>query len=184
MSVTPPPLDPALDAPWRPTVDDVAALLRARTKDASGNEVGTFNADTRPTEMEVERLITNGCAKISALVGWTIPDDAVDEARHLASIVAACEVELSYWPEQVRSDRSAFAQLWEMFTSNVAAFRDMVSALSPAGALGSGIGSFYTPSSTVDFAYRYGYAGLAAPLSDVVNVGAGGGGKEVPRRRR
>jgi hypothetical protein len=166
---TPPPLDPALDAPWRPTVDDVAALLRARTKDASGNEVGTFNDQTRPTDAEVELLITNGCAKVSALVGWEIPDDAQDEARHLAAIVAACEVELSYWPEQVRSDRSAFAQLWQLWTSDIAAFREMVSALAPEGGLAAGIGSIYTPSSTVDFAYRYGFG--VFPISDVTNTG-------------
>ncbi len=164
-----PPLDPALDAPWRPTVDDVAALLRARTKDASGNELGTFNDQTRPTDMEVERLITNGCAKVSALVGWEIPDDAQDEARHLAAIVAACEVELSYWPEQVRNERSAFAQLWQIWAADIAAFREMVSALAPAGTLGSGTGSFYTPSSTVDFAYRYGYG--VWPIGEMVNAG-------------
>jgi hypothetical protein len=179
-----PPTDPAVDAPWRPTTTDVAALLRARTKDASGNELGDFTSATRPTDLEVERLITNGCAKVSALVGWDIPDDALDEARHLASIVAACEVELSYWPEQVRSDRSAFTQLWEIFQADVAAFREMVSALAPAGGLAAGVGSFYTPSSTVDFAYRYGYAGLATPLSDLVNVGLGGGSEKTATRRR
>src|SRR5215471_18531552 len=102
MSSTPPPVDP-LTIPWRPTVDDVAALIRARTKDASGNELGTFTPATRPTDAEVEELITNGMAKVAALVGWDLPADTYEEARHLASIVAACEVELSYWPEQVRS---------------------------------------------------------------------------------
>jgi hypothetical protein len=32
-----------------PSVLDVAALLRARTKDSTGHEVGTFNDYTRPT---------------------------------------------------------------------------------------------------------------------------------------
>src|SRR5215471_17391851 len=104
MSSTPPPVDP-LTIPWRPTVDDVAALIRARTKDASGNELGTFTSATRPTDAEVEQLITNGCAKVATLVGWTLPSDAEAEANHLAALWTACEVEQSYWPEQVRTER-------------------------------------------------------------------------------
>jgi hypothetical protein len=39
-----------------PSVLDVAALLRARTKDVNGVEVGTFTDDTRPTSSQVLRL--------------------------------------------------------------------------------------------------------------------------------
>lgn len=177
---TPSPPDP-MTVPWRPTVDDVAALLRARTKDASGQEIGTFTDATRPTDAEVEQLITNGCAKVAALVGWDIPAEAWPEALHLASLVAACEVELSYFPEQVRNDRSAFAQLWQLYTADVQAFVDYVEAISPPGTIGAGMGSIPALSSTVDFAYRFGLGGLAGPMSDTVNVGLGGGGS---RRRR
>jgi hypothetical protein len=61
MSVPP---DPA--ASWRPQVEDVAALLRARTKDANGEEHGTFDDSTRPNAIQVEILITNGCADVAA----------------------------------------------------------------------------------------------------------------------
>jgi hypothetical protein len=40
-----------------PSVADVAALLRARTKDVNGEEIGTFNDDTRPTSAQVLTLI-------------------------------------------------------------------------------------------------------------------------------
>lgn len=172
MSTPPTPVDP-LTIPWRPTVDDVAALIRARTKDASGNEIGTFTAATRPTDAEVEQLITNGCAKIATFVGWDVPADAQIEANHLAAIVTACEVEQSYWPEQVRTDRSAFAQLWEMFQYDIGPFVDFCASLAPAGSLARRAGSLYTPSATVAYAYQYGLG--AWPLSDVVNVGSGGG---------
>ena len=36
-----------------PSVADVGALLRVRTKDINGEEVGTFNDDTRPTSAQV-----------------------------------------------------------------------------------------------------------------------------------
>lgn len=171
---TPPDFD-ATTVPWRPTTDDVAALLRARTKNPSGNEQGTFDDQTRPTELEVERLITNGVAKVLAAIGvWDLPPEAQDEARHLASILAACEVELSYFPEQVRSDRSAYAQLWELYQHNIDVFADYVAGLVPA-ATRSHQGSLYTPSSTVAYAYSMGLGGW--PMSDVVNVGLGGNAK-------
>lgn len=43
MSMEPYPID------ITPSVANVAALLRARTKDVNGDEIGTFNDDTRPT---------------------------------------------------------------------------------------------------------------------------------------
>jgi len=167
-----PPTDP-LTVPWRPTVDDVAALVRARTKDASMNEVGTFTSATRPTDAEVEQLITNGCAKVAALVGWDFPADAYAEATHLASIVAACEVELSYWPEQVRADRSAFAQLWQLWTEDRDAFVSYVSQITPPGEGGvaAKIGTLDVMPGTVMWAYQYGYAmPVGTKLSDLVNV--------------
>lgn len=154
--------------PWRPTIDDVAALIRARTKDASGNEVGTFNADTRPTDIEVERLISNGCAKVAAVVGWNLPEDAWEEAGHLAALLAACEAELSYWPEQVRSDRSPYAQLWAMYQYDIGPFAEFVGQLQPEG-FASRQGTLHTPSHTVLWAYEWGYFG--PPMSDWVNVG-------------
>jgi hypothetical protein len=165
------PVDP-LTVPWRPTVDDVAALIRARTKDASANEIGTFTDATRPTDVEVEQLITNGCAKVAALAGgWTIPADAQEEARHLASLVAACEVELSYFPEQIRTDRSAYNNLWAMFQGDSQAFVDFVSSLSPPGAGGTELGTLDMASGTTYWAYTYGFAGLGPYLGNIVNVG-------------
>lgn len=172
-----PPVDP-LTIPWRPTVDDVAALIRARTKDASMNELGTFTDATRPTDAEVEQLITNGCAKVATLVGWTLPADAEHEASHLAALWTACEIELGYWPEQVRSERSPFAQLMAMFEYDVAPFIDYVAQLTPpgSGTMGSRSGTFYTTSYTAAYAYTYGYG--VAPLSDLVNVGSGSNAKD------
>jgi len=168
VSTTPPP-DP-LTMPWRPTVDDVAALIRSRTKDAAMNEVGTFTADTRPTDAEVEQLITNGMAKIASRVGWDLPADSWPEAVHLVALFAACEAELSYFPEQIRTDRSAYQQLWEIFTYDLDAFVEMVANLDPT-TLAAGEGTVWTPSATVLWAWQNGWG--VPFLSDVVNVGLG-----------
>src|SRR5215471_4111698 len=91
------PVDPA---DLRPTVDDVARLIRARTKDDTGDEVGTFTADTRPTADLVEGHIDAALA----LVGTHLPPPARIDARFgpaVAALVAyraALQIEKSYFP--------------------------------------------------------------------------------------
>lgn len=101
---------PASD--WTPEVADVGALLRARTKDVNGNELGTFTDDTRPTTAEVERLIVQAQ---STLVGEFGGDELlplyIETAKELVVKKAAMKVELSFYPEQVASNRSPYTQL-------------------------------------------------------------------------
>jgi hypothetical protein len=172
---TPPPGTQAQDAAWRPTVDDVAALLRARTKNGSGNEVGTFDNTTRPTDIEVERLITNGVAKVASVVGYTLPDDCWEEAAHLACLVAACQIELSYWPEQVRTERSPYSMLWQQYQLDIGPFAEYVATVQPSG-ISTKAGTLYVASATTNFAYQFGFgtsgaSGSIVPLDDIVNVG-------------
>jgi hypothetical protein len=122
--------DPTIEL--RPTVEDVAGLLRARTKDSTGHELGTFTDDTRPTDVEVE-------AQIDAAMGLMathIPDpEFLPEAywpavRELTAYRAAMRIEKSYFPEQVRSDRSAYEQLRQEYVDDLQALTD---ALAGAG---------------------------------------------------
>lgn len=109
-----------------PTVDDVGAILRARTQDTGDDEVGTFTDETRPTKDEVERLINMAKSVVLTRTGSmdtpplncpTSPDLRSSASTAIA-MLAAMMVELSYYPEQVRSDRSAFEDyrtLWNDF---------------------------------------------------------------------
>lgn len=123
--------------PARPTVDDVALLLRARTKDSNGNEVGTFDDDTRPTADQVEEQIDVAVA----LVGMRLPPtDKLPVALQpaIAALVAyraALRIEKSYFPEQIRSDRSAYDQLKEEYTDDLAALQDALAGGGGAGEL-------------------------------------------------
>jgi hypothetical protein len=107
-----PPLD-------KPTSDDVAVLLRARTKDLDGVEVGVFNAYTRPTDVEVARIIDLAYAEVTGRVGVYIGSACATSAKALVVIRAAAWTELSFWPEQVRSDRSVYAELAEQWTTGL-----------------------------------------------------------------
>lgn len=114
--------------PGRPTVDDVALLLRARTKDSQGNEVGTFDDDTRPTGDQVDAHIDVAMG----LVGVRFPamdkltTEQVTAFAGLVAYRAALRVEKSYFPEQVRSDRSAYTQLREEYLDDLAALETSV----------------------------------------------------------
>lgn len=112
--------DPIHDVPsqaetFNPTVSDVGALLRARTKDRHGNEIGTFTADTRPTFDEVLRLIDQAAEDVTMLVDYDIPVETYRQAAGVICLRAAMLVELSYFPEQVANNRSAYPHYKELY---------------------------------------------------------------------
>jgi hypothetical protein len=108
--------------PFRPTVAEVAEILRARTYTsgdddpdpmaviAGGKLVGTFDETTRPTAQEVERLITRSCRDVAGATG-PIPGEMMEEARNVASLKTAAEVERSYIPEQADESRTIYQTL-------------------------------------------------------------------------
>ena len=55
---------------WAPSVEDVGALLRARTiKSETGEELGTFTDETRPTSTAVVSLIDAATDDVVSAVG-------------------------------------------------------------------------------------------------------------------
>ena len=84
-------------------------------------EVGTWTATTRPTLVEVEQtlamcqgIVLGQTGDVTALVCVTA-DDVRCQAATAVTMLAAMLIELSYFPEQVASNRSAYEQyaaLW------------------------------------------------------------------------
>jgi hypothetical protein len=111
--------------PTLPTVDEIGALLRARTQDTNDEELGTFTDDTRPTDTEVERIIAQAAAVVYGSTGdlsdleCQAADNIREGAKYNISLLAACLIELSYFPEQVRSDRSAFQAYYDILTGDM-----------------------------------------------------------------
>lgn len=116
---------------YTPTVDQVAAFIRARTKTQGGKEAGTFNPaaawedgsgdGTRPTTEQVDEVIGNTLPKLVGVLGVDIPDAPGDDpdiyrdaAQRVAALRAAAFIELTYWPEQVNAGRSTYPQLKEL----------------------------------------------------------------------
>jgi hypothetical protein len=100
---------------FTPTVADVGALLRARTKTASGSEAGTFTTETRPTADQVTALISTAAQDLVEVTGADIPESVWGSAKTAVIYRTAMLIELSYFPEQVATDRSAYPnyeKLW------------------------------------------------------------------------
>lgn len=121
---------------WAPTVADVGAVLRARTKDDAGNELGTFTEATRPTGAEVEHLIAGAGSDVASIAGdvvgdnetWTDAAPLRDRARDLTALGTALVVELSYFPEQVATGRSPYAQLKTLYDERATRFAKALAA--------------------------------------------------------
>lgn len=97
--------------PWAVTPDMVGAILRARTVDTNGAELGTFNGDTRPTADQVEDLIVTATDEVEVAVAVAVPEELQSAAEVLVTYRSAMLVELSYFPEQVATGRSPYEQL-------------------------------------------------------------------------
>jgi hypothetical protein len=93
--------------PLRPSVADVALLIRARTKDADGREVGTFTDETRPTDEQVEEHISAAVALLSPRWPIAIDDSYYLAVQRLTAYRAAMQIEKSI----SRSKSAAIAAL-------------------------------------------------------------------------
>jgi hypothetical protein len=150
---TPTPTPPTDPDQLKPYVEDVARLIRARTKDDQGREVGTFTADTRPTADQVEAHIEAALGLVSTRLPSVIPDRLQPAVRNLVAYRAALQIEKSYFPEQVRSDRSAYTQLRDEYNEDLAALLNAIAEIPGYGAPGKRAGSEFTPTWLHEYAY-------------------------------
>jgi hypothetical protein len=98
----------SLTADHVPTVAEIGTLLRARTKDLTGNELGTFTTATRPTDTEVSALIAQATDALVDAVGVSTVTLLPQAARHVLTLEVACMIEASYFPEQLNDEQSAY----------------------------------------------------------------------------
>lgn len=113
---------------YTPDVAAVAAYLRARTKTVGGQEAGTFNLasavgtkdETRPSAEQVATTVQDYIGGLSPIIGDTIDIRYQPLARRVAALGAALLVELTYFPEQVATGRSPYAQLKELYDELIA----------------------------------------------------------------
>ena len=99
----------AVDYPeWIPTVDELGALMRARTTGGSlgATEQGTFNESTRPTGEQAQRHLTEAADIVIPQVG-EVTGRAANLAKAATLRWAAMTVEQTYFPEQQQDQRQS-----------------------------------------------------------------------------
>lgn len=120
---------------YTPSVNDLGALIRARTKDTSGDQLGTFTALTRPTDQDAERIIGQARNDVTDQTGDEIPQVLWRAARSTITYRAAMLVELGYFPEQIGAGKSPYPQYEALYadalTRLIAAAREVASGEDP-----------------------------------------------------
>src|SRR3954447_5850829 len=104
----------------RPALDELGAIMRARTRDQHGNELGTFTDETRPTADEVDLALDQALALVAPRLGQ-VSESLLGMARALVALRAAVLVETSYVPEEAdTSEGSAYASYREQYRDALA----------------------------------------------------------------
>lgn len=116
---------------WPVGLENVGTLLRTRTTDSQGNQLGTFTDDTRPTGAQVSQLITTATGDVASAVGSDLEEALWAQAATVVSYRAAMLVELTFFPEQVALGRSPYEQLRELYTDSLAALVAAAAGVAP-----------------------------------------------------
>lgn len=123
---------------WAPTMQDIAAKLRARTKDNKGNELGIFTASTRPTAEQVEVLIYDAVNDMNLIIGDSTNEKVFNYAKGIATIKTAMDVELSYFPEQIQQGMSPYPALERQLERDL---KELYRVIDPDGSGGQAPGA-------------------------------------------
>lgn len=92
-----------------PTLAEVGSLLRTRTRNSGGTELGTFTDDTRPTGSEVQNLIFSSVSEVQDSIGTAdVPPQVEQAVKNTIILYTAMQIELTYFPEQVGSGKSPY----------------------------------------------------------------------------
>lgn len=109
---------------WYPSLETVASLVRARVKTRMGGELPVWTSDTRPTDLQVYELMKFAGMDMLPCVGdpETLPAKYHEAVSLCVALKTAALIELSYFPEQVEQDRSAYSEyivLYDLSKNNI-----------------------------------------------------------------
>jgi hypothetical protein len=113
---------PVTPVDYKPDVHELGAIMRARTRNDLGKELGTFTEDTRPTSDEVESVIDQALALVSPRLGGAVADRLDDLARSIVTLRAAMMIEASYIPESDDNGGSAYDRYESQYTESLEAY--------------------------------------------------------------
>lgn len=122
---------------YRPTLEDVGAITLVRTVDKVGVQTGTFTADTRPTDSQVEILIDKAIGELADHIGIDIPEILWPAAVHVASKYTAMLIELTLYAHEIRANISSYSTWKELYEQELAQLVLAVQSLEVGDTLGN-----------------------------------------------
>jgi hypothetical protein len=119
------------DPDYKPTTAEVAAGIRSRTVDKMGDELGDFvdgDDGTRPTAEEAQSLIDEATDRIQLKVeDCADPNGEVHKlAKDAVILLAQMKIERSFFPTEVGTGRSPYAQISDEYDGTI---KDLESAV-------------------------------------------------------
>lgn len=114
--------------PAKPSLEEVATLLRARTLDEYGNEVGAFTSDTRPNATQAQQAIDSAYNLVNLRIGRidSRSVDIIEQAKSTTAFLAARIIETVYYPEQATQEQSVASVYAAMYEEAIAALESAV----------------------------------------------------------
>lgn len=112
----------------KPTLDEVASLLRSRTVDQYGNEVDTFTSATRPTDVQAQNIIDSAFDLVNLRVGRinSASTEIIAQAKAVVMLLAARLIETVYYPEQAAQNESAAQLYGDMYNEAIASLESAI----------------------------------------------------------
>lgn len=107
------------DFDYTPSAEDVAAIMRARTRTPDG-ALGSFTPDTDPSLELVESLILPAAGMVSAAIGQDIHADYLPAARLAATACTAMLVELTIQQKAGTDETSAYQHYRDLYQEAIA----------------------------------------------------------------
>ncbi len=162
LSGTSPPTDPIHNVSTlliRPTVAEVAILLRTRTVGESSNGLGgdtspgdltTFTSSTRPTAVEVEEIIDQAVEAVTGQLPLGIPATYMAQTRHSVALYAAIVTATSFFEQSI--DEGSVEVYRDLLRTNIAQLRTDLEE-DPAVSAASGFANVQVRSPTMSALY-------------------------------
>jgi U3 small nucleolar ribonucleoprotein component len=125
---------------YTPTAAQVAANIMSRTRNRYGALIGTFSANTTPTDTQIPTITDAVINEIADVIGDDIPQAFFDDAAKVVAKRVAMQIELDFYPEQVTSNRSTYKELKDQYEEALASLSRQITMAGEGetGATGSG----------------------------------------------
>lgn len=103
---------------YTPTLADIAAIIPSRAK-GDFARLATFDSTTQPTGEQVQAIIDAEALALRGKIGE--PAAAlIDQAKRVLAYRVAAIVELTYFADQIRADRSPYNELKALYQEALA----------------------------------------------------------------